>query len=291
MKNSIKKPLKVNSSYFVVIKLDKDLKGPWKFKVSGLLRTFEYRPVAIKIGCTKTSSLKKALLDILGPPTGVKPFFIAKNITISQAKELQIDWLRQMQIVWQADFIHQFCINGLYIKSHVVTTPKDIKALSKYYPGVASRLEKGKLKGVFTDNYNWTHERQATFFDTGEMLYLPYNVASSKNSKQWTGKMLISSKTTKKYEKASKAYWEANREFFLKLILGKKKPLLIGIHFVRSSKRSYDWVNPVQTVQDQMVRFGWIEDDSIHDFYPVPFEVDGEYTTYNDLGGFFLKVL
>jgi len=101
-------------------------------------------------------------------------------------------------------------------------------------------------------------------------IYIPYNVPSSKNSKQWTGKMLIHSKTTRTYIKNTKQlYIKSKEEFDKQLIqvLGSSNiephlPLHIDMFFLRSSKRKFDYINPAQTVQDLMVKYGWIEDDN-----------------------------
>lgn len=109
-------------------------------------------------------------------------------------------------------------------------------------------------------------------------IFIPGNVPSSKNSKQWTGKMLISSKTTQKYIKETEWFWTANTSAFKKMLRGEPKPYKIGFLFVRGSKRRFDYVNPLQTVQDLMTKYGWIEDDSADDMIPYlhPYEYDKE---------------
>lgn len=62
------------------------------------------------------------------------------------------------------------------------------------------------------------------------------------------------------------------------------KPYKIGFHFIRGSKHKYDFVNPVQTVQDLMVTYGWLEDDNIEIMLPLPLEypVDsGSFSSYS----------
>src|SRR5210317_1739336 len=113
------------------------------------------------------------------------------------------------------------------------------------------------------------------------MIFISGNVPSSKNSKQWTGRMLIKSKTTMRYIKASKEQWEENKEKFLKLLEGKQTPYIIGFYFVRGTKHKYDWVNPVQTIQDLMVSYGWLEDDNTTVMYPIPFKIKGKYGHYD----------
>lgn len=101
-------------------------------------------------------------------------------------------------------------------------------------------------------------------------IYIPYNVPSSKNSKQWTGKMLIHSKTTRTYIKNTKQHYIKLKEEFDKQVaqvlcgelIELHLPLHIDMFFLRSSKRKFDYINPAQTVQDLMVKYGWIEDDN-----------------------------
>jgi Holliday junction resolvase RusA-like endonuclease len=58
---------------------------------------------------------------------------------------------------------------------------------------------------------------------------------------------------------------------------GKDRPLKIGFYFVRDSRRKFDFVNIVQTVQDLMVRAEWLADDNMDEMVPVPVEVDGTF--------------
>jgi hypothetical protein len=41
-----------------------------------------------------------------------------------------------------------------------------------------------------------------------DRIFIPNNVPSSKNSKQWTGKFLVWSKTAQKYVKDTEFYWK-----------------------------------------------------------------------------------
>ena len=47
-------------------------------------------------------------------------------------------------------------------------------------------------------------------------IFIPGNVPSSKNSKRWTGKMLINSKTVMNYIKESKGYYLEYKNKFKK---------------------------------------------------------------------------
>lgn len=63
-----------------------------------------------------------------------------------------------------------------------------------------------------------------------ESIFIKGNIPSSKNSKQWTGKMLISSKTVRAYEKNCSFQWylQDNIKKFKELLKGKSKPYRIG---------------------------------------------------------------
>jgi hypothetical protein len=126
------------------------------------------------------------------------------------------------------------------------------------------------------------------------VFFIKNNVPSSKNSKRWTGKMLISSKLTLKYyNDASKQLTELKTNF--KTELSKRslsKPLLVGFHFVRDSKRKYDWINPLQTIQDFLVKNEIIEDDNVFEMFPMPLSINGEFTSINkDNPGVYIKLL
>lgn len=118
------------------------------------------------------------------------------------------------------------------------------------------------------------------------------NVPSSKNGRRWTGKYFVPSKATITWRKETKCWWDEYKEEFLKGVKDKVKPYKIGIHFVRNSRHKYDWINPVQTIQDEMVKQGWIDDDNITQMMPFPFVMNGSYSTYNkEKPGFYIKVM
>jgi hypothetical protein len=101
-------------------------------------------------------------------------------------------------------------------------------------------------------------------------IFIPGNVASSKNSKQWTGKYLVDSKTTQRYRTSSAWYWKLNKREFQKMLEGKDKPYIVKFFFVRDSRRKFDFVNMVQICQDLMVEYGWIADDNCNEMLPFP---------------------
>lgn len=108
------------------------------------------------------------------------------------------------------------------------------------------------------------------------MIYIKGNVPSSKNSKQWTGRMLINSKTVRNYLKVYEYQFIEYREEFIKLIKNKDKPLNVCFYFIRDSKRRFDYVNVCQLPLDLMVKHKWIDDDNAQEIIPIfkGYEVD-----------------
>ena len=99
-------------------------------------------------------------------------------------------------------------------------------------------------------------------------IFVPYNVASSKNSKVWTGKRLIHSKTAMRYIKKTSIYY-ANLASNFRAMTKDYKPLRIGFYFVRDSKRKFDYNNVSQLPLDLMQKYNWIPDDCMDEVIPV----------------------
>jgi len=118
-------------------------------------------------------------------------------------------------------------------------------------------------------------------------IFIPGNVPSSKNGRRWTGRYFIVSKQTQRYYKESKEAWKDNEKVFKKMIKGKSKPYRISFKFVRKSKHKFDYINPAQTIQDQMVKYGWIDDDNADEILPI--FVTFEYNKENP--GVYINVL
>lgn len=99
-------------------------------------------------------------------------------------------------------------------------------------------------------------------------IFIPANVPSSKNSRLWTGKFLISSPTTQRYKKATEHYFLLYKKNYKKLF-GNKYPMQVGLYFIRDSKRKFDYINACQIIADLMVKYNWLPDDSANYFVPV----------------------
>lgn len=123
-------------------------------------------------------------------------------------------------------------------------------------------------------------------------IFIPGNVPSSKNSKIWTGKHLIWSKTATKYVKNTEKYWISNCNIFRFNASGAidreaEYPIKVSFKFIRGSRHKFDYVNPLQTVLDLMVKYGWIPDDNADIIIPV-FE---QYEYNKENPGVMIKIL
>lgn len=100
-------------------------------------------------------------------------------------------------------------------------------------------------------------------------FFIPGNVPSSKNGRRWTGKYFIASKTVVNYRKNAKAYYLKYAAAFKAELAKHKLPVKIVLTFIRGTKHKFDYINPAQTVQDDMVTHGWINDDNVDNIKPV----------------------
>ena len=117
--------------------------------------------------------------------------------------------------------------------------------------------------------------------------FIPGNVPSSKNGRRWTGKYFIASKTVMNYRKATKEYFVKYSSEFQKAIKDMELPIHIEFTFVRGTKHKFDYINPAQTVQDDMVKHKWIEDDNAN--YMIPYF--GKYKYDKNEPGVFIKLI
>lgn len=125
------------------------------------------------------------------------------------------------------------------------------------------------------------------------IIFIPHAVPSSKNSRFMTKSgLFIASQATQKYRKLTAPYWLKHKAEFKKIMQGKELPVILGMHFVRGSKHNWDFINPAQTIQDEMTKAGWIEDDNANIILTVPLNVNGKYWSYNKTNpGVYIAVL
>lgn len=130
-------------------------------------------------------------------------------------------------------------------------------------------------------------------------IFIPGNIPSSKNSKVATEHGVFHSKTVMKWlraigiqnystsKKYIKGYKDALRpnnfnaltDAFLKQSKDKTKPIFVGFHFIRDSRRKYDFQNAIQILMDLMVAHDWIDDDDTSNIYPIPLYFNGGWQT------------
>lgn len=142
-----------------------------------------------------------------------------------------------------------------------------------------------------------------------ELIFIPFNVPSLKNSKIKTAKGIFPSKTVKNYlsdlgiqrysssrkevigytKKTNKI--EELREKFNKVLEGKEPPVEIGFHFVRKTKHKFDFNNVNQIIADLLTAHGIIEDDNMDYFIPYAFKMNDKfYTIDKENPGVYLQI-
>lgn len=134
-----------------------------------------------------------------------------------------------------------------------------------------------------------------------EFIFIPTNTPSLKNSKVWTGRRLIPSKTVREYIKSSAKDYESNKKIWDRLIKDQDKPYKVGFHFIRKSRHKFDFINACQIVQDLMVEHKWIDDDNMDELIPFcvlhrstedpDFSIVSGYTYDKDNPGVLITVL
>ena len=125
-------------------------------------------------------------------------------------------------------------------------------------------------------------------------IFIPGNVPSSKNSKVKTARGVFNSKTVTKYLRGLgvKSYsmrfksWDGYKirpNVFEAIVAPLREylktqtpPHPIGFHFVRDSRRRFDFTNAVQILADLMVCHQVIQDDDMDNFLPYYRVINGQ---------------
>lgn len=142
-----------------------------------------------------------------------------------------------------------------------------------------------------------------------QIIFLPLNVPSLKNSKIKTARGIFPSKTVKRYLQnlGIQRYSSSRKEVIeyktkpniFKDILEKTfndlnredNPYVIGFHFVRKTKHKFDFNNANQIIADLMTAHDMIEDDNMDYFIPVPFKMHDRWYSYDkENPGVFIKI-
>lgn len=130
-----------------------------------------------------------------------------------------------------------------------------------------------------------------------ELIFIPFNVPSLKNSKIKTSRGIFPSKTVKSYltklgiqrysasrkevieYKTRPNIIEELRHRFNKCLEGKELPVEIGFHFVRNTKHKFDFNNANQIIADLLTAHKIIEDDNMDCFIPYAFKMNDKFYT------------
>lgn len=142
-----------------------------------------------------------------------------------------------------------------------------------------------------------------------ELIFIPFNVPSLKNSKIKTSRGIFPSKTVKNYltdlgiqrysasrkevvgYKTKPNKFQELREIFNKSLEGKELPVEIGFHFVRKTKHKFDFNNANQIIADLLTAHGIIEDDNMDYFIPYAFKMNDKfYTIDKENPGVYLQI-
>lgn len=115
------------------------------------------------------------------------------------------------------------------------------------------------------------------------------NVPSSKNSKIWTGKILIKSKLCQRYIKWAEPLFKANKPLWeSQMQKVEQLPIKVEYYFYRDSKRHWDLINILQIIADIMQAEGYLENDDTAHFIPY---YAGEEVVKKDKAGFKMRII
>lgn len=136
------------------------------------------------------------------------------------------------------------------------------------------------------------------------LIWIPGNCPSLKNSKVKTSRGIFSSPTVKKYlsslgiqrysssKKEVIGYikrdniFEGLRHQFNKSLEGKEFPLMISFHFVRDSNRKFDFGNATEVLFDLLTAHDIIPDDNMSYIFPSVMAIDGTLPTKDNIRNF-----
>lgn len=141
-----------------------------------------------------------------------------------------------------------------------------------------------------------------------DMVFIPNNVPSLKNSKIATSRGVFSSKTVGKYlrkfgiqhystsKKTITGYKTIKMTFpveeLRELFKDVEYPAIVGMHFVRDSNRDFDFNNANAVITDLFTAFGIIPDDSMRYVIPQCLWIDNSpYSVDKNNAGVYVKII
>jgi len=141
-----------------------------------------------------------------------------------------------------------------------------------------------------------------------DVFFIQNNIPSLKNSKVSTSKGVFSSPVVQKFlrsygikyyssgKKVVEGYKTIPMTFpadeLRELFKESEWPIEIGFHFVRSSRRRFDFVNAVQIILDMFTAFDIIPDDSMDFVTPRAFKINDKFYSYDKNNpGVYVKII
>ena len=138
-------------------------------------------------------------------------------------------------------------------------------------------------------------------------IFIQFNVPSLKNSKVATGKGVFHSKTVRKYLQnlGVKGYRKKEHEDYKKrpnlfeeavaplreYLTGIEPPYILRLHFIRDTKRKFDFINACQIIFDLLVAHQVIEDDNMDWLIPMPLMINWKwYSVDKEHAGVIIEV-
>lgn len=119
-----------------------------------------------------------------------------------------------------------------------------------------------------------------------KVFIIPFNVPSSKNGKIKTRWGITDSKAVKKWRKDSKPYWLAQKDEFIQFTKG-IRPIFVHLVFIKKTEVLFDYIGPCETIMDEMVAQGWINDDNVYQVVPI----FGKFRTDKNKSGCEIRIL
>ncbi len=141
-----------------------------------------------------------------------------------------------------------------------------------------------------------------------DIVFIPNNVPSLKNSKIATSRGVFSSKTVGRYlrkfgiqhystsKKTVTGYKTIKMTFpveeLRELFKDVEYPAIVGMHFVRDSNRAFDFNNANQLIMDLLTAFDIIPDDSMNYAIPQCLWVDNSpFSVDKENAGVYVKII
>ena len=138
-------------------------------------------------------------------------------------------------------------------------------------------------------------------------FYIPFNVPSSKNSKVASKKGVFHGAAVrhylqkigvKKYHKTEYENYKTRPNLFEEAVAPMRDhvetltpPYLMGFHFIRDTRRKFDFINIAQIICDLLVAHKVIEDDNMDYLIPVPLIIDGKwYSVDKEKAGVIIEI-